>query len=338
MFRDRRGFTLVELLVVIAIIGILVGLLLPAVQAAREAARRMQCSNNAKQQGLAIHNYESAHKVFPAALLGSGRYNNATYHGTHGSVKNTTGWALLLPFLEQSAISGKYNFNFPSSVSSPYGIPTAGSDTINDGFYNARLNYLECPSHPQAGEISNASPDTPSQFYSRRNAIRTSYFFSTGVFTDYDAPFSSLVGDIRQGVFGNDGGSKFAQITDGTSNTIATGEGAGGRSKTSTSYGPWGMTGAHTCCHGRVVSTITNGQLTPSATDQAGWAINAVWPANAGNGLRQSYAWTFNSYHTGGAEFCFADGSVHFLSANLDYLTFCKLAYAHDGQVVGEFE
>ncbi len=341
MKRFKSGFTLVELLVVIAIIGILVGLLLPAVQAAREAARRMQCSNNLKQQGLAILNYESTYKVFPPALIGSGRYNLATYHSTHGQVKNTTGWACLLPYVEQTAIAAKYNFNMPSSVSSPYGHATAGSDTINNGLYNVRLGFLECPSHPQAGEVSNQAPDTPSDFYSRRNGIRTSYFFSTGVFTDYDNRFDALSNDIRQGAFGNDGAAKLAQITDGSSNTIATGEGAGGRTKTSTSYGPWGLTGAHTCCHGRVVSTVTSttsGPLTPTLTDQQGWAINAIWPANAGNGLRQSYAWTFNSLHTGGAQFSFADGSIHFLSESMDFLTFVRLSYIHDGSPVGNYE
>jgi prepilin-type N-terminal cleavage/methylation domain-containing protein len=337
--RSKTGFTLVELLVVIAIIGILVGLLLPAVQAAREAARRMQCSNNLKQQGLALLNYESTYKTFPAAIFGSGRYNSLAYHASHGQVRNTTGWACLLPYLEQSAIANKYNFAFPSSVSSPYGIPASGSDTVNNGLYNARLSFLECPSHPQAGDISDSSPDTPSQFYTRRNAIRTSYFFSSGIFTDYDAPYKDLNADIRQGAFGNDGGAKLSQITDGTSSSIALGEGAGGRFKTSTSYGPWGLTGTHTCCHGRVVATLnTAGQLAPTTTDAQSWTINAIWPANAGNGLRQSYAWTFNSLHAGGAQFAFSDGSVHFLSETLDYPTFVKLAYIHDGSPTGDFE
>jgi prepilin-type N-terminal cleavage/methylation domain-containing protein/prepilin-type processing-associated H-X9-DG protein len=339
--RSKGGFTLVELLVVIAIIGILVGLLLPAVQAAREAARRMQCSNNLKQQGLALLNYESTYKVFPPALIGSGRYDLATYHASRGRVKNTTGWACLLPFVEQTAIAARYNFNMPSSVSSPYGHATAGSDTINDGLYNARLPFLECPSHPQAGEISNSNPDAPAQFYSRRSAVRTSYFFSTGAFTDYNARFDSMSSDIRQGMFGNDGAARLAQITDGTSNTIATGEGAGGRFKTSAEYGPWGMTGTHTCCHGRVVSAVTSttaGPLVPTATDRTTSGINAIWPANAANGLRQSYAWTFNSLHTGGAQFSFGDGSVRFLPETLDYLTFVRLAYIHDGDSVGSLD
>jgi prepilin-type processing-associated H-X9-DG protein len=245
----------------------------------------------------------------------------------------------LLPYVEQTAIYGKYNFNMPSSVSSPYSIPAAGSDSINNGLYNTRLAFLECPTHPQAGEVSDSTPDTPAQFYTRRNAIRTSYFFSTGVFTDYDARYDSLNSDIRQGAFGNDGAAKLAQITDGTSNSIATGEGAGGLFKTSTSYGPWGLTGTHTCCHGRVVATLNaTGALAPTATDAQSWTINAIWPANAGNGLRQSYAWTFNSLHTGGAQFAFADGSVHFLSQSLDYQAFVKLAYIHDGNPVGDYE
>ena len=335
MKRSSYGFTLVELLVVIAIIGILVGLLLPAVQAAREAARRMQCSNNLKQQGLAMHNYESANKVFPAAILGDGRYNNAAYHASHGGVKNTTGWALMLPYLEGNTLYAKYNFNVCSSQSSPYGIPVMGLDTVNDTIYNARLPFLECPSHPEAGQVSDYNPNTSSDFYTRRKAIRTSYFFSTGVFTDYDAPYNTLLTDLRQGMFGNDGGAKIATAVDGTSNSIAFGEGAGGLKKQSSHYGPWGLTGTHTCCHGRIVATITNGAVAPTATEAQSWAINAKWP---GDTLFRSYAWVFNSFHTGGAQFAFGDGSVRFMSDSLDYTTLCKLAYIHDGGVVSNID
>jgi prepilin-type N-terminal cleavage/methylation domain-containing protein len=226
--RHRRasGFTLVELLVVIAIIGILVALLLPAVQAAREAARRMSCGNNLKQLGLALHNYHDVHKVFPPALMSSGRYNNAAYYRTNW-VKNTTGWTLMLPFLEQTAIHNRYNFNVCSSMSSPYGRRVSGDDRINDGLYNQRLTILECPSHPGRGQEDSFQAGT-SNFYSRRKARRTSYVFSSGTFTDYSRPWGTYNTDLRVGVFGNDGAATMSDIIDGTSNVIAVGEAAGG--------------------------------------------------------------------------------------------------------------
>ncbi len=331
---NRRGFTLVELLVVIAIIGILVGLLLPAVQAAREAARRMQCSNNLKQQGLALHNYADTYKTFPPALLNSGRYNNSAYLAAHGGVLNTTGWAMLLPYVEQSALNSKYNFSVCSSMSSRYGAVVTGTDVMNDGIYNARLPFLECPSHPEAGTTSSSKAGT-TDTYSRRNAVRTSYFFSTGYYTDYDSPHSTKSGKLQQGMFGNDDGSKLSAMVDGMSNALAIGEGAGGAWKTSSSYGPWGMTGTHTCCHGRVpVGTFVNGVPAPTAREIQDYSINAHYTTDSKG---RSYAWGFNSLHTGGAQFAFGDGSIHFLSQSMDFSTLAKLAYVHDGNVVGEF-
>ncbi|HRX81894.1 MAG TPA: DUF1559 domain-containing protein [Pirellulaceae bacterium] len=333
--RMRNGFTLVELLVVIAIIGILVALLLPAVQAAREAARRMECSNNLKQLGLSLHNYHDTYKVFPPALLGSGRFNDPNYHAARGGVKNTTGWALMLPFYEQGTIADRYDFGECSSMSSPYGVAVTGTDLTNDKLYNARVDVLECPSHPEAGAISSSSPGTTG-FYSRRDAIRTSYLFSVGSTTDYSGSWSTYSGVVYQGVFGNDGAARFAQLTDGTANTIAIGEAAGGRFKTSPDYGPWGMTGTHTCCHGYIPSNSST-VLSQANADvhSANWNINEGYNTN---GQGQTYAWVFGSLHPGGAQFGFADGSVHFLPETINYLTLQQLAYIHDGNPVGPYE
>lgn len=331
--RVRRGFTLVELLVVIAIIGILVALLLPAIQAAREASRRASCVNKLKQMGLALHNYHDVHQVFPPALLSSGRYNSASYHASHGGVKNTTGWALLAPYFEQSALIGNYDFAVCSSMSSPYGHAVRGNDTLNDGVYNARIPLLECPSHPEAGTVSNNAPGVASDFYTRRNAVRTSYAFSSGTFTDYDGPWMGMGNDIRQGMFGNDGAAGMINLTDGTSNTLAIGESQGGNFKTSTHYGPWGLTGTHTCCHGRVVSSSSAG-IVYTAAEARDWSINGPWQNDA---MKRTYAWAFNSLHPGGAQFALADGSAKFLSESMNYETLCRLAFIHDGNTIGDF-
>ncbi|NOX55774.1 MAG: DUF1559 domain-containing protein, partial [Planctomycetes bacterium] len=115
-FRFRRGFTLIELLVVIAIIAILIALLLPAVQQAREAARRTQCRNNLKQIGLALHNYHDVYGVFPPALINSGRQGD---RNTNGPVLNATAWIMLLPYVDQAPLYEQYNSNLASNPSCP---------------------------------------------------------------------------------------------------------------------------------------------------------------------------------------------------------------------------
>ncbi len=334
----QRGFTLIELLVVIAIIAILVALLLPAVQQAREAARRSSCKNNLKQLGLALHNYHDVHRVFPPALLSSGRYNSTSYFSGNTRVSNTTGWQMILPYLEQAPLYDQFNFNEASVNSNPYGTAQQPLNSNNAALLGTVISTLECPSHDSAGPSGTYS----SSFYNRTQYTRrTSYLFCTGVFTDYNAPWQLYKSDYRQGAFGNDGAAKMRDIKDGTSNTTLIGEAWGGTGyKTSHAYGPFGMSGIHTSVHGRVVSSgvsstgsCTNPNLSICYTVgnyPVRYNINGDFYQN---GTNKTYAWAFGSGHTGGAQFVFGDGNVRFLSENMDYKTFCLLNYIHDGQV-----
>jgi prepilin-type N-terminal cleavage/methylation domain-containing protein/prepilin-type processing-associated H-X9-DG protein len=338
--RRVRGFTLIELLVVIAIIAILIALLLPAVQQAREAARRSQCRNNLKQIGLALHNYHDVAGQFPPALINSGRWTNedGAYADGGSGVLNTTGWALLLPYIDQQPMYNLYNFNACSSSSSPRATsPVLGDDTVNHAVYSQRVPILHCPS----AELDEFSRDVgTTEFYSMRNAQRTNYLFSTGEETDYSEMYTfynnrTYHGIPRQGMFGNNGAARIAMIRDGASNTIAVGEAVGGRAKTSTSYGPWGLNGTHTCCHGRT----RNGPATNLAHSawqnfQNEWHINIPWRGRADG---RHYAWVFSSTHAGGAHFLMGDGRVEFLSENMDYPTFVWLNRIKSQQPVGDF-
>jgi prepilin-type N-terminal cleavage/methylation domain-containing protein len=338
MTRSKRSaFTLVELLVVIAIIGILVALLLPAVQAAREAARRMQCANNLKQYGLALHNYHDTFKVFPPAILNNGRPSAAVLAANYPEgVRNHTGWLFMLPFIEMQTVHTQINFNVATNLSNPNAGGPAVTTGTNDAITGKRYKIFECPSHPAAGEFRN---EGGTLFYAAVNLHRTSYFFSTGQFTDYDTTYTLASANIKRGAFGNNGAAKVADITDGTANAIAIGEGmSGARYTMSPSFGPFAMQGSHTCCHGRVVTdAVVNGAITiaPTACRAENWGINASWaadtctPVPANKGL--SYAWGFQSSHPGGAQFTMCDGSTQFMSESMDYLNFARLAYIADG-------
>ncbi len=234
----RLGFTLVELLVVIAIIGILVGLLLPAVQAAREAARRMQCSNNLKQIGLAMHNYESAYKRFIGGV------------GPFGCCWGT--WQVgILPYIEQSALYGNYvNYGGADHTGPRYGA------TQNRIVVSQRLPTLTCPSDTPNAPIGGTPPITNHNY--AVNYGNTSFLQNTlnpgtpNQVVFLGAPFSMYTGST-----GDDGPVNAAQaatwtriygrpmpmasITDGTSNTLMASEVLQGRGTDLRGFSWWAM-------------------------------------------------------------------------------------------------
>lgn len=353
---DRRshGFTLVELLVVIAIIGILVALLLPAVQAAREAARRSQCANNLKQIGIALQNYHDLHLVFPPAKIGAGSmsYKYPAAESWRNVVTNTTGFLLLLPQLEQQPLYQLYNFNYPSSLCSwnSGGKVLAGGATTsvyNQQVYSKQLSAYTCPSDNTPAYVRNYQPDLISSPYEMNNAAGGNYLFATGVYTDYASPWNLYVGSLNTyngmtasdlGPFGNDGAAKMADIKDGTSNTIALGESKQGVSgKWSYVYGPWWGNGTHTCCHGWTprdnTLTTVNGVSAPY-----GMVYGSINFDYSGTLQRnQQYAWGFGSYHPAGALFVMCDGSTRFVSDNVDYFNvFIWMNRIKDGRSVGD--
>ncbi|MHB8897998.1 MAG: DUF1559 domain-containing protein [Thermoguttaceae bacterium] len=210
MFRSRRfsGFTLVELLVVIAIIGILIALLLPAVQAAREAARRSQCTNNLKQLALAVHNYADTNQAFPPKKCGTSGGTIKQQNGGYGS-----GWMRLLPFFEQQALYDQWSSpqTLPSGTWTAFG-PVPWDATAGDIYeiYDTQVNALLCPSDGN-GPNKNATD------YGRNN-----YVFSAGDSVDAsNGTYGNNQGTNPRGMFSNGSGRiTFASLSDGTSNTL----------------------------------------------------------------------------------------------------------------------
>ncbi len=190
----RRAFTLVELLVVIAVIGILVALLLPAVQAAREAARRIECSNHLKQIGLGLHNYHDIHRQLPAGWVANPRTEEPGW-----------GWAAqLLPFLEQSGLDDGINDRLPVG------------DPANQAARQTALSFYRCPSDAKSDRyVTLVDESTGASMF---DVARANY---VGVFGTEEIEATPLAGD---GAFFQNSRIRFASITDGLSNTVLVGE------------------------------------------------------------------------------------------------------------------
>jgi prepilin-type N-terminal cleavage/methylation domain-containing protein/prepilin-type processing-associated H-X9-DG protein len=370
--RNRRGFTLIELLVVIAIIAILIGLLLPAVQKIREAANRMSCSNNLKQMGLALHNFAGNYDGrLPAAMINSGRCNvgggtqGSNYRGPecdlqsiYGSaapgatasnyrVFNHTGFVAMLPYIEQDNLFKQYSYTQISNGSNPYGQPLGPDPAGNTNRIvgSQTIKTYTCPSDTKPPPVEVTS-DAAGSFYERGasgtypGVARSNYLFNTGYYTDYDRDWS-VCATWARGPFGNNGAANIGSMMDGTSNTIAIGEGLQ-KHRTSTSFGPYWGAGTHTAVHGRIL------QVTPGLVQQTGGtdittateycAINypnaRTVNGTTGTAGDYQYAWQFSSNHSGGANFLFCDGSVKFLKQTIDYISvFQAIATPEGGEV-----
>ena len=309
----RRAFTLIELLVVIAIIAILIALLLPAVQQAREAARRTQCKNNLKQIALACHNFHDVYNRLPAGNFGA----------PHSTAAGGTGfwdhqWTGLLPQvlpqIEQPAVYDRIlvwkGVDRRPNSGPPYTVETnywADGTTWATG--QAKLSAFQCPSDPNQGTTgvsalmhSYNGGMTMYYFPPPDNVLgTTNYVGMAGGLGDID-PAVSAGWAARKGIFGNRTKYGFRDITDGTSNTLMIGEATGGNSFNFSGMGTGLLPQAW--------------RFSPNATQN--------W-------------YQYESFHVGVVQFAMADGSVRAISKNIDNAIYDNLAAMQDGKVIGEF-
>ena len=330
----KRGFTLIELLVVIAIIAILIALLLPAVQQAREAARRSQCKNNLKQLGLALHNYHDTHRVLPPGYVR--RDNTST---TADEYLMGFGWgAMILPMLDQQPLYNTLNFSQFSLVAAlrtPLPAWRCPSDPFSDGECSYTLSTQncnedtsdpDCPGYTGTGGTSDGTcscsfgtPSTSQPGY----ASMASYVGSFGP--------SNLSGTFN-GAFAPNSSLKFRDFVDGTSTTFLVGE----RNIKTQGHATWAGP------YPNITTTSTTSGWTPSGSGSGGSTGNDKLVLGTAAVVPNSTASVdtnapYGSSHEGGCHMLLGDGSVHFISENISSVTWQYLANRRDNQVVGEF-
>jgi prepilin-type N-terminal cleavage/methylation domain-containing protein/prepilin-type processing-associated H-X9-DG protein len=354
--RLRRGFTLIELLVVIAIIAVLIALLLPAVQAAREAGRRAGCVNNMKQYGLALHNYHSIHNSFP---LGAS-LNYDTFSGNTGiyiAKQSLSCAAQLLPQFGEAALYSALNFNF--------GLEEGNVQCyfINSTAANALVKEFVCPSDPLGGN----SPF--SQSHDTNN-----YFVCVGTSTNQtnsntSTPSFAALGVTTSGIFGMQYNVGMQAITDGSSNTIAVGEAVVNGSNAVPGQPNMGVQGVGAVP--TVLDTQADARANPAAVTTGIQACTTAWQTAGTNFQYQrgsswahggfahtmfntivqpnSNQWSYcdhysssavgtfgnvSSYHSGGVNCLFADGSTRFIKNSINQTVWWALGTKGGGEVI----
>jgi prepilin-type N-terminal cleavage/methylation domain-containing protein/prepilin-type processing-associated H-X9-DG protein len=341
--RSKAGFTLIELLVVIAIIGVLIALLLPAVQSAREAARRSQCSNNLKQMGLALHNYESTNGCFPPSGE-STNYSNVP--ATTQFVDGPAVFPRLLQFIEGNTVYNSINFSLD------YNSLTGANFTA----YSSAINVFICPSSVRnpSGARDATDPSDP---------MSTAFGYGYGVqdygptcYTDISPVLatgqagSSIITPYRDKTKRADGMLKVGQtriseVLDGTSNTIAIGEDAGRDASFISPYTETYYNGTTT-----LTRNVPPGNRrywrwgeADSSFGVSGSINNKFRPMNEGNPWPTTTVTAGNnagandelfSYHPGGCNALFGDGSVRFLKESVNLIVLRGLVTLRGGEVL----
>lgn len=329
----RSGFTMIELLVGVAIIAVLAALLLPAVQAARAAAWRVHCRNNLRQLGLALHNYEATHRAFPPSRIGASEAAAGACEPNETEVEDNPGhcteygsWtAMCLPYLDQAPLSRQYDAQQP------------WSSLTNRPVVQVPLDVFVCPSTPDSGRRDQ---------HHVLGAAPTDY----GAVVEVKSPmFTDVLGisdpgpRARTGVLSEQAANPLRDVLDGLSSTVMLAECAG-RPATYVMGQPMNASQFQAYADdeivdvsGRYVASKGIGWADPdSGIDAIGFRDDGV-TAHGPRLINGNNAGAMYSFHPGGAQFVFADGSVHFLSETIDTWLLMTLCTRAGGEVVGEF-